>query len=125
MEIQWFTKDMSGVATIYETNITLNTIASSHFANSYATLIGFNKRDTTLLIKSLNKEEAISGRYSDNDLHQISIKPSYGRINGKTIIKNICHFFPLDFSEKTFYKFKCEWDAENKSLKVLLKEAIY
>lgn len=124
MEIQWFTKNMAGIVTIYETNITLNTVAAGHFTNTYATLIGFNKKENILLIKSLNKEEAISGQYTDHDLHPISIKPSYGRINGKKIINNICQLFPLDFSEKIFYKFKCEWDAANKYLKVFLEEAI-
>ena len=124
MEIQWFTKNMAGLVTIYETNITLNTVAASHFTNTYATLIGFSKKDQTLLIKSLNKEEAISGQYSEHDLHSISIKPSYGRINGKMMVKNICQFFTLDFSEKNFYKFKCEWDAANKYLKVLLSEEV-
>lgn len=124
MEIQWFTKSLYGVVTIYETNITLNTVAAEHFVNAYSTLIGFDKRETTLLIKALNKEEAVCGKYSENDLHPISIKPSYGRINGKMIIKNICECFPLDFQKQNFYKFKCEWDAANKYLKIYLKEAV-
>ncbi len=122
MEIQWFSKNIYGLVTIYETNITLNTVAAGHFENTYSTLIGFNKKDNTLIIKSLNKEEAQN--YSENDLHPISIKPSYGRINGKNIIKNICSFFSLDFTTKNFHKFKCEWDASNKYLKVFFKEEI-
>ena len=46
MEIQWFSKNLQGVVTIYETNITLNTVASSYFKNAFATLIGFNKKKT-------------------------------------------------------------------------------
>lgn len=124
MEIQWFTKNLNGVVTIYETNITLNTVAAEHFINAYSTLIGVDKKNNTLLIKALNKEEAINGQYTENDLHPISIKPSYGRINGKMIIKNICQFFPLDFVKQNFYKFKCEWDAANKFLKIKMKEEI-
>lgn len=122
MEIQWFSKEMQGIATIYETNITLNTIAAQHFTNSYATLIGFDVKNTTLLIKSLNKEEAINSKYSESDLHRISVKPSYGRINGKSIIKNICKFFPLDFSTNNLHKYKCDWNGEHKCLIVYLKE---
>ena len=121
MEIQWFTKNMSGIVTIYETNITLNTVAAGHFSNTFATLIGFNKKDNILLIKSLNKEEAISGQYSENDLHPISIKPSYGRINGKDLVKNIIKRFPLDFSDTTLHKFECSWDDTTKSLTIYLK----
>lgn len=124
MEIQWFSKNLQGIATIYETNITLNTVASSYFKNAYATLIGFNKKDSLLLIKALNKEEVTLGNYEPSDLHFISIKPSYGRINGKGIIKNICKFYPLDFSVKTLHKFNCSWDEANKFLKIYLKEEI-
>lgn len=124
MEIQWFSKNLQGVATIYETNITLNTVASSYFKNAFATLIGFNKKENILLIKALNKEEAKLGNYSSTDLHDISIKPSYGRINGKGIVKSISEFFPMDFEQQKLYKFNCSWDESNKYLKIYLKEEI-
>ncbi|MDD3171032.1 MAG: hypothetical protein PHO86_01805 [Bacilli bacterium] len=124
MEIQWFSKNLQGVVTIYETNITLNTVASSYFKNAYATLIGFNKAENVLLIKALNKEEATLGNYGPSDLHDISIKPSYGRINGKGIVKNVCELFPLDFEKQNLYKFNCSWDETNKYLKIFLKEEL-
>ncbi len=124
MEIQWFSKNLQGVATIYETNITLNTVASSYFKNAFATLIGFNKKENILLIKALNKEEASLGNYSSTDLHDISIKPSYGRINGKGLVKKICEFFSMDFEKQKLYKFPCNWDESNKYLKIYLEEEI-
>lgn len=124
MEIQWFSNSFNGVVTIYETNITLNTVAASHFENAYATLIGYNHKDRTLIIKCLNKEEAISGVYNKTELHPISIKPSYGRINGKNIIRSINNFYPLNFNNKTLYKFDCVWDVASKSLIIDLKEEI-
>ena len=116
MEIQWLTNSFKGVVSLYETNITLNTVAASNFENAYATMIGYSKKDNSLIIKSLNKEEATSGVYNKNDLHAISIKPSYGRINGKNIIRSIANFYPLDFSKKSMYKFNCTWDVASKSL---------
>ena len=74
-------------------------------------------REDDVFIKALNKEEATSN-YKDAELHPISIKPSYGRITGKNLIRNVCQVFPLDFTKKTFYKFKSEWDPINKYLKV-------
>ena len=118
MEIQWLTNSFKGVVTLYETNITLNTVAASNFENAYATMIGYSKKDNCLVIKSLNKEEATSGIYNKNDMHTISIKPSYGRINGKNIIRGISNFYPLDFSKKGMYKFHCTWDVASKSLLV-------
>lgn len=124
MEIQWLSNGLKGSVSIYETNITLNTVAASNFEKSFAVLVGINKYDKTLIIKSLNKEEATSGVYSKNDLHQISIKPSYGRINGKNIIRGICSIFPLDFDSKKLYKYNCHWDGASKSLIVNLEEEL-
>ena len=124
MDILWFSNNTDSVVTIYETNLTLNTVASTHFQNSYLTLVGFNKKDNTLIIKSLNKEEAQSGAYKDCELHPISIKKSYGRINGKNIIRNIQKFFPLNFQEKNLFKFKSSWDEEAKNLIIYMGEEI-
>lgn len=124
MEIQWLTNSFKGIVTLYETNITLNTVAASNFENAYATMIGYSKKDNCLVIKHLNKEEATCGVYNKNDLHAISIKPSYGRINGKNIIRSIANFYPLDFSNKNMYKFNCTWDAASKSLIVNLNEEV-
>lgn len=123
MEIQWFSKNLDGVATIYETNITLNTVAAENFKNSYSTIVGINQKDSILFIKSLNKEEAVNN-YDENDLHPIAIKPSYGRISGKNLIKNICQIFPLDFTKQNSFKFRSEWDQANKYLKIFLKEEL-
>ena len=39
MDILWFSNNTDSVVTIYETNLTLNTVASTHFQNSYLTLV--------------------------------------------------------------------------------------
>ena len=124
MEIQWFSNSADGVVTLYETNITLNTVAANFFINAYSTLIGFDKENETLIIKCINKEEAMSGSYKEHELHPISIKKSYGRINGKRLISTLSLYFPLDFSKKSLHKFPCLWNELSKSLIVNLKEEI-
>lgn len=124
VDIQWFSKSLQGIVTIYETNITLNTVASSYFENAFSTLIGFDKTSNTLIIKSISKNEVDEGSFKEQDLHPISIKPSYGRINGKMIITNLCRVFPLDFSNKKMHKYYCDWDDTKKYLKVYLSEEV-
>ncbi len=124
MEIQWFTRANQGIATIYDTNITLNTIAANHFKTAYATLIGYDEKQKVLVIKAIKKEELAMGLYSESETHPISIKPSYGRINGKNIIRNLMMRFPLDFAKRSFYKFPCEWDQEEKLLRVFLEKEV-
>lgn len=122
MEIQWFSKKCNEQVSIYQTNITLNTEATHHFESSYKVIIGFDVKNSNLIIKSLNKEDSESGAFSSYELHDISIKKSYGRINGKEIIKNISHFCELDFSKALYYKYKCSWNESTKSLIIYMNE---
>ncbi|MDD4000061.1 MAG: hypothetical protein PHX62_04110 [Bacilli bacterium] len=124
MNIKWFPKTAQGAVSIYETNITLNKVASVYFKDSYKTLVGYDKENNLLLIKALNKEESSLPKYNDCDLHSISIKPSYARINGKGIVENLKEYHPLDFSKKSLYKYKCDWEASQKMLKVYLKKEV-
>lgn len=124
MNIQWFSKEQQSIATIYETNITLNIVASNHFKNYYATLIGYDKEREAIVIKAITKEEVTIGLYKEDELVPISIKQSYGRINSKSIINSINEYFPLDFSKKNYYKFICEWDEEKRMLSIFLKREV-
>lgn len=124
MDVQWFSKNNKGIATIYETNITLNTIASNHFKNAYRTLIGYEEKSQSIVIKAINKEEILLGLYKDVETHTVSIKPSYGRINGKKIIQNLLEFHHLDFSTKPFHKFECEWDPKDRVLRIFLEREV-
>ena len=124
MDIQWFSTSMQGIATIYDTNITLNTVASSNFKTFYTALIGYEPESNAVVIKGITKEEIALGLYKGLDTYPISIKPSYGRINGKKIVDNIVSFFPLDFSKKNYYKFKCEWSQKERLLKIFLDREV-
>jgi hypothetical protein len=125
MQIEWFTNEKEKVATIYETNITFNTVASNYFKDSYSTLIGFDVENKSLLIKPVSKEEVIIRNLTSDDLHSMSIKPSYGRINGKNIIKKLCLYFPIDFSISKSHRYLCEWNSEENLLKIdLLREVL-
>ena len=124
MPITWFSKSLRGSISIYETNITINTVAAANFKNAYSTLVGYDADNKSLIIKAISKEEVDMGLYNDCDLHPIAIKPSYGRISGKNIIKNICEFVPLDFSKQQFYKFYTNWNKEQRSLVIDLTKEV-
>lgn len=124
MDIQWFSKNPKGVATIYDSNITLNKVATNHFINSYGILIGYSSDSKALLIKSISKEEIAMGLYKDLDIHTISIKPSYGRITGKSIISKLCELYPIEFKGLTLNKYECSWVPEEKTLEVFLERRV-
>ena len=124
MSVEWFTNEKEKYATIYESSITLNTVAANYFKNTYSTVIGFDKENNNLLIKPISKEEVDVRNISSDDLHSISIKPSFGRITGKNIIKKLILFFPIDFKNSKSHKYICEWSNEEKLLKILLEREI-
>lgn len=124
MNVEWFTNEKEKIATIYETNITFNTVAANHFLDVYATIIGFDTEENTLLVKPISKEEATTRNLSAMDIHPISIKPSYGRINGKNIIKKLCRYYPIDFSSSKSHRYICEWNNNENLLKVFLTREV-
>lgn len=124
MSVEWFTNEKEKYATIYESSITLNTVAANYFKNTYSTIIGFDKESNNLLIKPISKEEVDVRNISSDDLHSISIKPSFGRITGKNIIKKLILYFPIDFKNSKSHKYICEWSNEEKLLKILLEREI-
>lgn len=124
MDIQWFSKSPKGVATIYESNITLNTVATNHFKNAFGILIGYSTERKTLLIKSVSKDEIVMGLYKDLEIHEISVKPSYGRITGKSMISKLCEFYPIEFNQNSLNKYECEWNSEEKTLEIFLERRI-
>lgn len=124
MNVEWFSNDKQKIATINDNNITLNTVAANYFKDIYSTLIGFDIESNILLIKPITKDEVTTRNILPSDLHTISIKPSYGRINGKSIIKKLCTYFPIDFSVKKAYRYICEWSNEEKLLKIYLTKEV-
>lgn len=124
MNVEWFTKSPKGVTTIYSSYITLNTVAAKNFLNCYGTIIGFNCNEKTLLIKAITKEELSMGLYNNLDIHPIAIKPSYGRITGRSIINKLCEYYPINFKDNELNKFECEWINEEKTLRVFLERRI-
>lgn len=124
MSVNWFTNEKQKIATIYETNITLNTAAATYFKNAYSTLIGFDSKNNSLLIKPISKEEAAIKNYTSDDLHAISLKPSYGRINGKSVVSKLRQLFPIDFTKNKSHKYLGEWSLEENILKIYLEKEI-
>jgi len=125
MKIEWiYRKDEGGFVTFYETNITLNKIASTYFVDAYAVLIGLDKPNRRLVIKNINKEEALRGDIDKNSIHDIAIKQSYGRINGKKVVSEINEVTNFDFTNGKIHKYKAKWNPGEKILIVDLKEEV-
>ena len=117
MPIKWLMVNEEYLtATFYETNITLNKVSSSYFEDAYKVLIGLDLNNKMVVIKNLNKAEALRGNIDKNQLMDIRIRPSYGRISSKKIMGEIQKAFNLNYNDHL--KYKATWDLNEKILKI-------
>jgi hypothetical protein len=123
MSIKWINVNNNQLTvTLYDTNITLNKPASYYFESAYKVLVGMDVENRLVLIKHLNKEESLRGNIDKNNLLDLKIKPSYGRISSRKVMLEIEKTFGLDFSEHL--KFPATWDSTSKMLKINLNGVI-
>ena len=98
MPITWFsTKEKTGSASFYSTNITLNTIATVPFEYAYRVQVG------------MDKERVLRGDLDEYAIQQIAIKKTYSRISSTTLMKRIAESLNITLGEKPM-KFDTTWD---------------
>jgi len=109
-------KPNEGVATIYESNITLNKSASTHFEKAYSVLLGLDKEQKRIAIKPITKQEHERGTYPEEKKHKITVRPSYARVCNKKFIQEAMEIADADLSENNAIKFKTMWSREHQAL---------
>ena len=117
MSFIWASKKPNdGVATIYESNITLNKAASSHFEHAYNVLLGLDVAQQKVAIKPVTKEEFDIGAIPEEKRHKITVKPSYARVSNKKFIKELAEVAGIDLQEGQSFKFKTYWEKKENLL---------
>ena len=125
MSIQWFSKKESNqVATIYDSNITLNKIASDYFNKAYEVMLGFDEPQQEVVIKPLDKETVQLGHIPSDQRSPISVWESSARIANKAFIKQLSQQTGLQFKKSKAHKFYSEWDEAMRVLRIKLQEEI-
>lgn len=117
-------KPTDGVATLYETNITLNKVASTYFETAHKKLIllGLDLEGRRIAIKPLSKEDIELGIIPEEKRHRITLKPSYARVSNKKFMKEIADALGLNFEINTSHKFSARWSKEESALIVDLSK---
>lgn len=114
MSFIWASKKPNdGVATLCESNITLNKAASSHFDHAYNVLLGLDDQSKRVAVKPISKEDYDIGAIPAEKSHKITVRPSYARVCNKKFLKEVATLANLDLSENNSYKFVATWDNEN------------
>lgn len=123
MSFVWASKKpKDGVATLYESNVTLNKAASTHFERAYSVLLGFDEENLRIAVKPVSKEEVDLGTIPDEKRHKITVRPSYARVSNKKFMREISKAANLDLSNNKSYKFRTEWSRQDHALIIDLKD---
>lgn len=89
--------------TLYNTNITLNSLASSYFENVRWVMIGLDTKNKKVAIKPVTKNQIDLKLVPLEHLHKISIGKGYGRISNKAIMKDISDMVGYQLDGNKFY----------------------
>ena len=125
MSFEWFSKNENeGIATIYDSNITLNKAASGYFDSAYSVMLGYDPNTKIVAIKPLTKETDNLGHIPEDKKYKISIKQSYSRVSNKLFIKNVSDDTGIQFKKTEAHKFIAIWDQNEKILKINLTKEV-
>ncbi|QWB99947.1 hypothetical protein KHQ88_07365 [Mycoplasmatota bacterium] len=114
---EWISrKKVDEIATIYDSNITLNKSATTYLEKAYIVLLGIDKERKLIAIKPIRKGDTELEYTPKEQRHNITIKSSYSRISNKRFIEEIAEMIDLNFENNNYYKFSCYWSDSDQSL---------
>ncbi|HPS18789.1 MAG TPA: hypothetical protein PLR04_01485 [Bacilli bacterium] len=117
MKITWLNaKEREGVASLYATNITLNTVASVPFEYAYRVQVGIDEKGN-VVIQPLSKDRVLRGDLDEYAIQKIAIKKSYSRISSTDIMKKIAGALGIALDE-TPRRYKTKWDDKENILTI-------
>lgn len=119
--ITWLsTKDEIGSASLYASNITLNTVAMNKFVTAYRVMVGIDD-NSNIILAPLDKDRVLRGDLKEEQLQKISSKKTYSRISSSSLMRQIGSRLNIAFSSTPI---KCEtrWDDNNNVLILKIKE---
>ena len=125
--IKWFdmeNKNKNCIATIYDTNITLNKYACDLISNAYSVMLGIDYDNKLLFIKPLNKDIATRGDIPASSQYNITIRSSYGRISNVDFVKEIKGILGIESLKEEPKKFSVDYLDNNNTLKIDLKKEV-
>jgi len=123
MAIKWLTtKEKNGVASLYNTNITLNTVASVPFEFAYRCQVCITE-EGNLVIEPLSKERVLRGDLDEYAVLKISVKPTYSRISSTSLMNKISEYISRELTDKPL-KFETVWDEKENILTILINKEV-
>ena len=119
--IKWLNvKAKSGVASLYNNSITLNTTAMYPFEIAHRVQVGLTD-EGNIVIQPLTKLFIERGNLDERCLIKIERHKSFARISSVALMKQIGEALNLKLSTSPI-RFETSWDSEENILTILVKE---
>ena len=119
--ISWWTaKEKTGQATLYNSNITLNKVASVPFEFANRVQVGLDDNQN-IVIEPISKDRVERGDPDEYNLLEIKTKPSYSRICSTDLMNFISTSLKLALSTEPL-RFETVWEEENNHLVILVNK---
>lgn len=110
----------NGIASIYESHITLNKTLLKYFEDAYKVRVAFDKDDKAIYIFLINKDYALSGELPETSLMSISTSKTYVRVCSRALIEHICKLFALQIPKKSYLRYDAYYDEQKKAIVIKL-----
>ena len=118
--IKWFNvKAKNGVASLYNSNITLNTTAMYPFDIAHKVQVGLSE-EGNIVIQPLTKAFIETGNLDESCLLKIERHKSFARISSVALMKQIGDALKLQLSKNPI-QYETSWDSEENILTILIK----
>lgn len=115
--IRWFNeREKDGSASLYSTNLTLNTTAAIPFESAYRVMVGVDGCD--LVLRPLDKALVDRGTFDSAALYPISSHKSYARISSTSLMSMVAEALGIELSSQPM-RFVARWDSANGFLRIL------
>lgn len=124
MKINWFSRaDKESIATIYQTNITINKPGSEKLLTAYAAYIGIDAEGKAVAIKPISKDQYDEGGFEKDMVFLLSGGKTYTRVSSTDFVEKIGETIGYDFSSGP-KKFSCQFDDSEGMLIIDLKKEV-
>lgn len=118
--IKWFdAKEKIGSASLYSSNITLNTVAMYPLDYAFRVLVGISE-DGNIIIKPVSKNDVESGQLDESRLLKLEIHKSFARISSSLLMRQISEEFHLELG-KVPLRYSTNWDNNDNVLVIDIK----
>ena len=118
--IKWFdAKEKIGSASLYSSNITLNTVAMYPLDYAFRVLVGISE-DGNIIIKPVSKNDVESGQLDESRLLKLEIHKSFARISSSLLMRQISEEFHLELG-KVPLRYSTSWDNNDNVLVIDMK----